>query len=157
MTLVTPPAASPAAATSVNRSVANGMLQRSLTRRQTLFAIICSSAFTDKTRRAELVAPRLHDLAGLLKGSLHVRVCIAPIYSTARQIRVVHGSRHTKWTGGQLWDKPRYIRTRLVSSYGPITIAIRARFEYDSSAIQHPTRSYVLSSNNEHVNSFALL
>ena len=41
--------------------------------------------------------------------------------------------------------------------YGPITIAIRARFEYDSSAIQHPTRSYVLSSNNEHVNSFALL
>jgi len=46
---------------------------------------------------------------------------------------------------------------------GPITIAIRARFEYDSStisdssAIQHPTRSYVLSSNNEHVNSFALL
>ena len=42
-------------------------------------------------------------------------------------------------------------------SYGPITIAIRARFEYDSSAIQHPTRSYVLSSNNEYVNSFALL
>ena len=59
--------------------------------------------------------------------------------------------------------------------YGPITIAIRARFEYDSttirlqhatrcvrfdydsSTIQHPTRSYVLSSNNEHVNSFALL
>ena len=40
---------------------------------------------------------------------------------------------------------------------GPITIAIRARFEYDSSTIQHPTRSYVLSSNNEHVNSFALL
>ena len=40
---------------------------------------------------------------------------------------------------------------------GPITIAIRAQFEYDSSAIQHPTRSYVLSSNNEHVNSFALL
>jgi len=42
-------------------------------------------------------------------------------------------------------------------SLRPITIAIRARFEYDSSAIQHPTRSYVLSSNNEHVNSFALL
>ena len=40
---------------------------------------------------------------------------------------------------------------------GPITIAIRARFEYDSSTIRHPTRSYVLSSNNEHVNSFALL
>ena len=40
---------------------------------------------------------------------------------------------------------------------GPITIAIRAQFEYDSSAIQHPTRSYVLSSKNEHVNSFALL
>jgi len=54
---------------------------------------------------------------------------------------------------------------------GPITIAIRARFEYDSttirlrllrdaydsSTIQHPTRSYVLSSNNEHVNSFAML
>jgi len=31
------------------------------------------------------------------------------------------------------------------------------RFDYDSSAIQHPTRSYVLSSNNEHVNSFPLL
>jgi len=60
-------------------------------------------------------------------------------------------------------------------SNGPITIAIRARFEYDSttirlrfgyntlrdaydsSTIQHPTRSYVLSSNNEHVNSFAML
>jgi len=42
-------------------------------------------------------------------------------------------------------------------AYGPIIIAIRARFEYDSSTIQHPTRSYVLSSNNEHVNSFALL
>jgi len=35
-------------------------------------------------------------------------------------------------------------------SYGPITIVIliRARFERDSSMIQHPTRSYVLSSNN---------
>ena len=61
------------------------------------------------------------------------------------------------------------------TTYGPITIAIRARFEYDSntirlrfgyntlrdaydsSTIQHPTRSYVLSSNNEHVNSFAML
>jgi len=34
---------------------------------------------------------------------------------------------------------------------------IRARFERDWSTIQHPTRSYVLSSNNEHANSFALL
>ena len=41
--------------------------------------------------------------------------------------------------------------------YGLITIAIRARFDYDSSTIQHPTRSYVLSSSNEHVNSFPLL
>ena len=31
------------------------------------------------------------------------------------------------------------------------------RFERDSSTMQHPTRSYVLSSTNEHVNSFALL
>jgi len=31
------------------------------------------------------------------------------------------------------------------------------RFGYDSSTIQHPARSYVLSSNNEHVNSFAML
>jgi len=46
---------------------------------------------------------------------------------------------------------------RMMLRYGPVTIAIRARFEYDSSTIQHPTRSYVLSSNNEHVNSFALL
>ena len=46
---------------------------------------------------------------------------------------------------------------RPTSTYGPITIAIRARFDYDSSTIQHPTRSYVLSSNNEHVNSFPLL
>ena len=37
------------------------------------------------------------------------------------------------------------------------TSTIRVRFEYDSSAIQHPTRSYVLSSNNEHANYFALL
>ena len=52
-----------------------------------------------------------------------------------------------------LW---RIDRRNVLSTYGPITIAIRARFEYDSSAIQHPTRSYVLSSNNEHVNySFA--
>ena len=35
---------------------------------------------------------------------------------------------------------------------GPVTIAIQARYN-----IQHPARSYVLSSNNEHVNSFALL
>jgi len=34
---------------------------------------------------------------------------------------------------------------------------IRLRDAYNSSTIQHPTRSYVLSSNNEHVNSFALL
>ena len=34
---------------------------------------------------------------------------------------------------------------------------IRVRYKRDSSTIQHPTRSYVLSSNNEHVNSFALL
>jgi len=29
---------------------------------------------------------------------------------------------------------------------------LQLRFERDSSTIQHPTRSYVLSSNNEHVN-----
>jgi len=34
---------------------------------------------------------------------------------------------------------------------------LQLRFERDSSTIQHPTRSYVFSSNNEHVNSFALL
>ena len=34
---------------------------------------------------------------------------------------------------------------------------LQLRFERDSSTIQHLTRSYVLSSNNEHVNSFALL
>ena len=34
---------------------------------------------------------------------------------------------------------------------------LELRYEHDSSAIQHPRRSYVLSSNNEHVNSFALL
>ena len=32
-----------------------------------------------------------------------------------------------------------------------------AYYNCDSSTIQHPTRSYVLSSNNEHVNSFASL
>jgi len=32
-----------------------------------------------------------------------------------------------------------------------------AYYNCDSSTIQHPTRSYVLSSNNEHINSFALL
>jgi len=69
----------------------------------------------------------------------------------------------------------RLLKTYLFAHYGPITIAIRARFEYDSttirlrfgyntlrdayasSTIQHPTRNYVLSSNNEHVNSFAML
>jgi len=34
---------------------------------------------------------------------------------------------------------------------------LQLRFEYDSSTLQHRTRSYVLSSNNEHVNSFAIL
>ena len=34
---------------------------------------------------------------------------------------------------------------------------LQLRYEHDSSTIQHPTRSYVLSSNNEHVNSFAML
>ena len=33
--------------------------------------------------------------------------------------------------------------------YNCDTSTIRVRFEYDSRAIQHPTRSYVLSSNNE--------
>ena len=37
---------------------------------------------------------------------------------------------------------------RRVVCNGPITIAIRVRLERDSSTIQHPTRSYVLSSNN---------
>ena len=41
--------------------------------------------------------------------------------------------------------------------YNCDTSTIRLRFDYDSSTIQHPTRSYVLSSNNEHVNSFAML
>ena len=82
-------------------------------------------------------------------------------------------------TGGK--RKELKMRTQRSSSSGgkvrngPITIAIRARFEYDStttrlrfgyntlrdaydsSTIQHPTRSHVLSSNNEHVNSFAML
>ena len=31
-------------------------------------------------------------------------------------------------------------RYRSTAGNGPITIAVRARFEYDSSAIQHPTR-----------------
>jgi len=34
---------------------------------------------------------------------------------------------------------------------------LSAYYNCDSNTIQHPTRSYVLSSNNEHVNSFALL
>jgi len=50
---------------------------------------------------------------------------------------------------------------KLYTSNGPITTAIRARFEYDSSAIRARYNilrgCYVLSSNNEHVNSFALL
>jgi len=41
--------------------------------------------------------------------------------------------------------------------YNCDTSTIRLRFDYDLSTIQHPTRSYVLSSNNEHVNSFPLL
>ena len=54
---------------------------------------------------------------------------------------------------------------------GPITIAIRVRFEhdsttrrtrclrfdYDTTSYEEPTRSYAHSSNNGHVNSFALL
>ena len=48
-------------------------------------------------------------------------------------------------------------RSLLWAYYNCDTSTIRVRFDYDSSAIQHPTRSYVLSSNNEHVNSFPLL
>ena len=33
--------------------------------------------------------------------------------------------------------------------------AIRTRFEHDTTSYEEPTRSYALSSNNEHVNSFA--
>ena len=43
------------------------------------------------------------------------------------------------------------------ASYGPTTIAIRVRFEHDTTSYEEPTISYALSSNNEHVNSFALL
>jgi len=42
------------------------------------------------------------------------------------------------------------------SKNGILMGLLQLRYEHDSSAIQHPTR-YVLSSNNEHVNSFALL
>ena len=54
-------------------------------------------------------------------------------------------------TGGSSFPRP------LWAYYNCDTSTIRVRFDYDSSAIQHPTRSYVLSSNNEHVNSFPLL
>jgi len=40
---------------------------------------------------------------------------------------------------------------------GQLMGLLQLRYEHDSSTIQHPTRSYVLSSNNEHVNSFPLL
>ena len=54
--------------------------------------------------------------------------------------------------------QPRRCRvTVLWAYYNCDTSTIRLRFDYDSSTIQHPTRSYVLSSNNEHVNSFPLL
>ena len=46
---------------------------------------------------------------------------------------------------------------RITTIYGPITIAIRVRFEYDTTSYEEPKRSYAHSSNNEHVNSFALL
>ena len=48
-------------------------------------------------------------------------------------------------------------RVVLWAYYNCDTSTIRVRFDYDSTTIQHPTRSYVLSSNNEHVNSFAML
>jgi len=51
----------------------------------------------------------------------------------------------------------RYVMGLLQLRYEHHSSTIRLRFDYDSSAIQHPTRSYVLSSNNEHVNSFPLL
>ena len=52
---------------------------------------------------------------------------------------------------------PRTVQRALWAYYNCDTSTIRLRFDYDSSTIQHPTRSYVLSSNNEHVNSFPLL
>jgi len=51
---------------------------------------------------------------------------------------------------------------RLYSNCDSSTIQLRGRtrclrFEYDTTSYEEPTRSYVDSSNNEHVNSFALL
>jgi len=63
--------------------------------------------------------------------------------------------------GGATGQRTTKQRTRVAHTlwayYNCDTSTIRVRFDYDSSAIQHPTRSYVLSRNNEHVNSFPLL
>jgi len=100
----------------------------------------------------------------------HIRQlrCIRPYLDTKTASTIATSIVHSKL------PTRRHIRYEMLFN-GPITIAIRARFEYDSttirlqhatrcvrfnydsSAIQHPTRSYVLSSNNEHVNSFPLL
>jgi len=66
--------------------------------------------------------------------------------------------RHFKCSNVLAWRSLLVTETsRLWAYYNCDTSTIRLRFDYDSSAIQHPTRSYVLSSNNEHVNCFPLL
>ena len=50
-----------------------------------------------------------------------------------------------------------FLQLFLTSTLTLLMGLLQLRYEHDSSTIQHPTRSYVLASNNEHVNSFALL
>ena len=101
--------------------------------------------------------------------ALFIKSCLeldSPIVSTVAHYGIYCGRMNSHLGRNAFFCCSRYdvtdiisVTRHMVSHYanGPITIAIRARFDYDSSTIQHPTRSYVLSSNNEHVNSFPLL
>ena len=95
----------------------------------------------------------------VLPFSYHILLQIHHIFSTSdvRHSMNAPATEYHQRTVYNTHSVTAYVRVFLKLTYGPITIAIRARFDYDSSTIQHPTRSYVLSSNNEHVNSFAML
>ena len=44
-----------------------------------------------------------------------------------------------------------------IAYYISLKAVFQLRFEHDTTSYEEPTRSYAHSSNNEHVNSFALL
>ena len=113
-------------------------------------------------RRLGVAAPRYADL-----GDSAPHVCLFPLQDLRRDLHAVDPDQHyhvcSKAFIAEVDCPQAAVLTQLKTpAVLKVTAAVlmrllQLRFERDSSTIQHPTRSYGLSSNNEHVNSFALL